>query len=260
MITGDEMYKIQIDNLDLKQIAQSGQCFRWEQLDEKIYNIKSLNDSVVVEQSGNTFSFLCSENEYNEKWKKYLDIESDYSKIITNIDENDTFLTDAAAFGNGIRILNQDFWEMMISFIISQNNNIPRITKSLKALCDKFGSFPDSESLKQCTIEDLSGIGLGYRDEYLICAANYYDENTEKRLRGMTYEEAVKELMSVKGIGKKVANCICLFGLHMLEACPIDTWMKKLIEEDYNGIMPKWMKCNIAGVYQQYVFYYKRNI
>lgn len=257
--TGDKMYKVRIDNCDLQQIAKSGQCFRWEKTDDDSYNIISLNDSVLVRQDCNDFYFSCDEKEYNDKWKGYLDAETDYSKMISDIEENDSFLVDAALYGSGIRILKQDFWEMMITFIISQNNNIPRITKSLKLLCDKFGVFPDYEVLRQCTSDDLQGLGLGYRDKYLISAAEYYDKNKEEKLRNMTYDEAMKDLMSVNGIGKKVANCICLFGLHMLQACPIDTWMKKLIDEDYGGIMPAWMNCNVAGVYQQYVFYYKRN-
>lgn len=254
------MYSICIDNFDLEQTALSGQCFRWKKIDDKTYNITDLNDSVVVRQDGNSFSFSCSESDFNNKWRYYLDMGTDYSKVISDICDNDVFLFKAAEFGKGIRILNQNFWETMISFIISQNNNIPRITGSLNALCDKFGGFPDSETLRKCTVSDLSGLGLGYRDEYLICAAEYYDEHTEEKLRAMTYNDAVKELMTVKGIGKKVANCICLFGLHMLEACPIDTWMKKIIQEDYDDVMPEWMSCNVAGIYQQYVFYYKRNL
>lgn len=254
------MFEIQIDNLDLEQVAASGQCFRWKKLDENKYFIPMVNEAVEVVQNSNMFEFSCSEDEFNNIWRYYLDIDTDYGQLITQIDENDTFLSEAAMYGSGIRILNQNFWEMMISFIISQNNNIPRITGCLNSLCERFGGFPDCNTLKNCSVEDLAGLGLGYRDEYIICAANYYDEaSTVNNLCTMTYDDAMKELMSIKGIGRKVANCICLFGLHMLEACPIDVWMKKIIDEDYRGNMPDWMKSDMAGVYQQYVFYYKRS-
>ena len=113
--------------------------------------------------------------------------------------------------------------------------------------------------LRELKKEDLADLGLGYRDEYIIEAAKYYSaEKSNDYFSELKYEETLKELMSVKGIGSKVANCVCLFGLHKLEACPIDTWMKKIIKEDYNSVMPGWMSDKWAGVYQQYVFYYKR--
>lgn len=255
------MFEIQNDNMNLAQIADSGQCFRWQALAENVYNVIMLDKSVVITQKGNKFSFSCDEEEYNNVWKHYLDIDTDYAKIIAEIDEKDVFLRKAAEYGKGIRILNQNFWEMLVSFVISQNNNIPRITKSLNALCEKFHGFPSGDMLCGLQKEDLAGLGLGYRDEYIIEAAKYYNlDNSESKFLELSYEDSMKELMTVKGIGKKVANCICLFGLHKLEACPIDTWIKKIIEEDYNGVMPKWMSSKWAGVYQQYVFYYKRSI
>lgn len=254
------MYTIQNDYMDLEQIAQSGQCFRWEKLDDNAYKIPMLDTSVEVKQNKNEFTFYCDEDEFNKIWRHYLDLDTDYAKIIEKIADDDKFLKDAASYGRGIRILNQNLWEIMVSFVISQNNNIPRITKSLNMLCEKFSQFPQSAALFSLKKEELAGLGLGYRDEYIINLAGYYNESEDVsgKLFSLGYEDAMKELMSIKGIGRKVANCICLFGLHRLEACPIDTWMKKIIDEDYNGTMPLWMKDKWAGVYQQYVFYYKR--
>lgn len=253
------MYTIENDYMDLAQIADSGQCFRWEKTDENSYKIYRLDESVTIVQEKNKFTFSCDEEEFNRVWREYLDLDTDYGDIIASIDKEDVFLSSAAQYGRGIRILNQDFWEMLISFVISQNNNIPRITKSLKAICEKFKQFPTYEMLKELKKEDLSDLGLGYGDEYIIETAKYYTpEKYSDSLAQLSYEDTMKELMTVKGIGKKVANCVCLFGLHKLEACPIDTWMKKIIDEDYASVMPAWMKGKWAGVYQQYVFYYKR--
>lgn len=253
------MYNITNEYMDLAQIADSGQCFRWEKIEDDTYKIFTLDKSVTVTQERDKFTFSCDESEFNEVWKHYLDLDTDYGEIISSIEKDDLFLSKAAEYGRGIRILNQDLWEILISFVISQNNNIPRITKSLKSICGKFGGFPTCQILKELRKEDLSDLGLGYRDEYIIEAAKYYNpEITYKNLSSLHYEDAVKELKSIKGIGNKVANCVCLFGLHQLEACPIDTWMKKIIDEDYDSVMPNWMKDKWAGVYQQYVFYYKR--
>ena len=163
---------------------------------------------------------------------------------------------------------------MIISFIISQNNNIPRIKKSIEGLCNIFSdvefsngqnSFPTCEQIisygnKNQVLEKLNSIGLGYRDEYIYLMCLYTKENPNwiNELKQMNYEDAFEKLISFKGIGKKVANCICLFGLHLINACPVDTWVQKIIDTRYNGIMPQWMKNNFAGIYQQYAFYYER--
>lgn len=140
--------------------------------------------------------------------RHYLDLDTDYAKIIEKIADDDKFLKDAASYGRGIRILNQNLWEIMVSFVISQNNNIPRITKSLNMLCEKFSQFPQSAALFSLKKEDLAGLGLGYRDEYIINLACYYNESEDVsgKLFSLGYEDAMKELMSIKGIGRKVAK------------------------------------------------------
>ena len=270
-----------IKNFDLEQIADSGQCFRWRKIDEGKYLIPAYDHIVTVAQSGEKFEFSCTEAKYQIIWKHYFDLELDYGKIIAAIDKNDTFLKEAAEYGSGIRILNQELWEMIISYIISQNNNIPRIKKGIEAVCDRYKAvickdeqdnlekteneiygFPHLTDIeKNGGRQSLSELGLGYRDEYIWLMCEYEHENKVffDNLRKCDYEQSMKMLMEHKGIGRKVANCISLFGLHHLDACPIDVWMKKIIDEEYGGIQPKWMSDRYAGIYQQYAFFYKRS-
>lgn len=270
-----------IKNFDLEQIADSGQCFRWRKIDEGKYLIPAYDHIVTVAQSGEKFEFSCTEAEYQIIWKHYFDLELDYGKIIAAIDKNDTFLKEAAEYGSGIRILNQELWEMIISYIISQNNNIPRIKKGIEAVCDRYKAvickdeqdnlekteneiygFPHLTDIeKNGGRQSLSELGLGYRDEYiwLMCEYEHGNKVFFENLRKCDYEQSMKMLMEHKGIGRKVANCISLFGLHHLDACPIDVWMKKIIDEEYGGIQPKWMSDRYAGIYQQYAFFYKRS-
>ena len=309
---------INIKNFNLEQIADSGQCFRWRKLDEGKYLIPAYDHQVTVAQSGEKFEFSCTGEEYKKIWEHYFDMKIDYGRIIDAIDDNDTFLKEAAAYGSGIRILNQELWEMIISYIISQNNNIPLIKKGIEAVCDRYKAvvcketecqpmrenadksiknnvsknikeeagqskkelcadkttndikqnenviygFPHLADIeKNGGRESLSELGLGYRDEYIWLMCQYEHENTDffERLRKCDYEHSMKMLMEHKGIGKKVANCISLFGLHHLDACPIDVWMKKIIDEEYDGVKPAWMSDRYAGVYQQYAFFYKRD-
>lgn len=270
-----------IKNFNLEQIADSGQCFRWRKIDEGKYLIPAYDHIVTVTQSGEKIEFSCTEAEYQKIWKYYFDLELDYGKIIAAIDKNDTFLKEAAEYGSGIRILNQELWEMIISYIISQNNNIPRIKKGIEAVCDRYKAVickDEQENLEKTENEiygfphladieknggrqSLSELGLGYRDEYIWLMCEYEHENKAffENLRKCDYEQSMKMLMEHKGIGRKVANCISLFGLHHLDACPIDVWMKKIIDEEYGGIQPKWMSDRYAGIYQQYAFFYKRS-
>lgn len=264
-----------IDFLDLGQIAGSGQCFRWKKLDENKYRIPACGSCLDVAQTGNHFEFSCTKEEFESIWYNYFDLGTDYGSLIKRIDDNDKFLKNAAEYGRGIRILNQDIWETIISFIISQNNNIPRIKKSIEAVCRKYNR--QTEALKGTDIymmpyladieknggrESLSGLGLGYRDGYIwgMCSYQYNSPGFIDELEKLDYESSMKYLMGFKGIGKKVANCICLYGLHHLDACPVDVWMKKIIDEEYNGVMPAWMADAYAGVYQQYAFFYKRAV
>lgn len=250
------MFTVEIDHMNLHQIANSGQCFRWKQINDNTYKIPAFGKELTISQDGNTFILSCDENEWNSLWKNYFDVDTDadYNKVENIIMEsNDDFLKTAYEFGSGIRILRQDLWETIVSFIISQNNNIPRIKRSIEKLCDEVGDrFPTCHEILDI---DLSDKGLGYRDEYLINAADWWIWKDEYPL----VEEPKTELMKIKGVGEKVSNCICLFGMHQLDALPVDVRIKRIIDKEYNGKFPEWAESKYAGLFQQYIFYYSLN-
>ena len=253
------MYTTQIDHMNLHQIANSGQCFRWQQINDNTYKIPAFGKELTITQDRNTFILSCDESEWNSLWKNYFDVDTDtdYNEVENIIMEsNDDFLKAAYQFGSGIRILRQDLWEMIISFIISQNNNIPRIRKSIEKLCDTYyGKFPPPLWLFNI---DLSNMGLGYRTKYIENACEWIFTNysfTGKLNISYSYDK--EQLMKIKGVGNKVANCICLFALHHLDAFPIDTHIKKIIDREYGGKLPKWANSKYAGLFQQYIFYYE---
>ena len=172
------------------------------------------------------------------------------------MESNDNFLKAAYQFGNGIRILRQDLWEVIISFIISQNNNIPRIKRSIEKLCENNGGkFPDVHDLQKLSFIDC---GLGYRDEYLRTIAKEWSD-WDRRYPPQNYDEWKLLLKGFKGIGEKVANCICLFSLHYLDAFPVDTHIRKILDREYGGELPDWAFGKYAGLFQQYLFYYNLN-
>lgn len=252
------MYTTQIDHMNLNQIANSGQCFRWQQINDNTYKIPAFGKELTISQDGNTFILSCEEDEWNSLWRNYFDLDTNYNEVENIImNTNDDFLKAAYEFGSGIRILRQDLWEVIVSFIISQNNNIPRIRKSIQKLCNEVGGrFP---SLYDFTLKiNLSNKGLGYRDRYILdackfCMTEFYT------LSGNDYAYDKSQLMKIKGIGNKVADCICLFGLHHLDAFPIDTHIKMILDREYNGEMPEWAQNKYAGLFQQYIFYYELN-
>ena len=173
------MIKIECENFSLEQICQSGQCFRMEKLEENKYSVIAFGKYLELSQKENMIIFECTEQEYNDIWKTYFDIDTDYSKIINCVDTKDKYLMAAVAFGSGIRILRQEPWEMIISFIVSQQNNIKRIRKCINLLCEKYGEkkqnekgveyfdFPTPQALSQATIEELYECNLGYRSRYI---------------------------------------------------------------------------------------------
>lgn len=288
------MVNITNDNFSIRQICESGQCFRLELLEDTIsegkeqkisrytggctgketirerYALTALGRYLVIEQAGNVVSFGCSEEEFEQLWKNYFDLEEDYAKIIASIDKEDSYLLKAASYGSGIRILHQDLWEMIVSFIISQQNNLKRIRKCIDLLCRKYGeekctksgmifyTFPGPEALSDALPEDLYACNLGYRSKYIQKTAQAVrngEVNLEAVLQ-MDYKAAMEELCRLYGIGVKVANCICLFALHKTEAFPVDTHINKVLKEQYPKGFPFEKYKGYAGTIQQYIFYY----
>lgn len=264
------MIKEQIKDLDLEQIIESGQSFRMDRTGEKDFSLVAMGKQIRITQEGDLFTFDCTQQEFQDIWVPYFDLETDYKKIKESVDENDRYLKAAVEAGYGVRVLRQDIWEMIITFLISQNNNITRIKKSVDLLCRTAGTmeisqsgeeyylFPEPEQIHDLGIEGLSTLGLGYRDKYIErMAAEVVDHNFDlDELKQMNYKDAHKKLTDQYGIGKKVADCICLFGLHHVDAFPIDTHVKKILEQHYAGGFPFERYKGYAGILQQYMFYY----
>ena len=285
-----------LKNFNLRQIADSGQCFRMVPCDpnrsQTAYRVISGRHFLIVEQTGDEVTFHCPNDEF-AFWEHYFDLKTDYDTYIRAIDPMDDYLSRAAAFGSGIRILNQDLWEMVITFIISQQKTIPAIRALVEALSEKYGTrykipptvsgyyyaFPTPEELNRASLDDLLALKLGYRAKYIkrICEDVCSGKLDLDRLRKLNYADSMEVLLSCYGIGVKVANCICLFGLHHIGAFPVDTWIKKILLREYapkshcTGHVPETRLCEalieenfskypgFAGVLQQYIFFYERD-
>ncbi len=267
--------KIQSKNFNIRQIAESGQCFRLNRLEENRYSLIACGRYLELVQTGEEEVELdCGEEEYEGLWKNYFDLDYDYQHIVTELTEGtDSFLRSAAEYGRGIRILRQDFFEMLITFIISQNKNIPSIKSTVEAISRKYGTlivtgtgqshyaFPSPEQLARAAREELRELKAGYRDEYILRAAQAVagGELDPCSIRESSYQEAFQKLLGLHGVGEKVANCICLYGLHHIEVFPVDVWIKRILKEVYQGSFNPGLYDGYAGIVQQYMFYYMRN-
>jgi len=221
-----------------------------------------------------------SKEDFDGIWRHFLDLDRDYGAIKSRLRQNDEIMRSAIGCGEGIRILNQELWETVVSFIISASNNIPRIKGIIERLCEAFGdrieyrgntyySFPDAETINALSLSDLAVIRAGFRDKYIKAAAEAVvnGDLSLDTLRSMPTPEAKKALMSVKGIGNKVSDCILLFGLGRADSFPVDVWIKRIMEYCYfDGEQPIKVISEFAenkfgalgGYAQQYLFFYAR--
>jgi len=273
--------KIQNSDFDLVHTFECGQCFRWDIEEDGSYtgiaggkavNISKTEDEVIIKNT--------TKEDAEKFWSLYFDLDFDYGSL-KNEFSKDKVLASAIKSGGGIRILNQDLWECIISFIISANNNIPRIKGIIKKFCELFGdkvkigetklySFPSPDRLKGITAEDLAPLRAGYRDKYLIDAigkVTSHEVNLEL-IRTATYDEAKGELLKIKGVGNKVADCILLFGAGKKNAFPVDVWIKRVMETFYHDDIKDKNIADFAkerfgeygGIAQQYLFYHMREM
>lgn len=271
MVTIDNQY------FSVSQICRSGQCFRLDPGEEGIYELIAGDRFLRIKTDGEGMTkktiLYCTREEYESFWREYFDMDTSYDRYLAGIDPEDEYLRAAGQFGSGIRILRQDVWEMIITFILSQQNNIPRIKGLIRAISGKYGkkmetengvqydAFPSPEQLAAATEEELRALKLGYRSRY-ICGTAHMAASEKvdlEQIKKMDYPEAKAELMKFPGIGGKVADCICLFALHHMDAFPVDTHIQKVLDARYSGRFPfeKYRGC--AGVMQQYIFYYDLN-
>lgn len=265
------MITLQAAQFDLAQICDSGQCFRMKALEDGRYSLIAQGKYLVCEQRGETVSFHCSQHDFDEVWRAYFDWDTDYGAFQRAVSARDTYMCSAIAVGGGIRILRQDLFETIICFIISQQNNIARIRKCVENLTTLFGetcyneseevyfSFPSPERLAALTPEELAPCRLGYRAKYIVAASQQIasGEVDLAAVRRLPYEDARQQLQRLTGIGIKVAECVCLFALHHIDAFPIDTHVRAMLDRHYPKGFPMRRYRGFAGVLQQYGFYYE---
>lgn len=252
--------RISLPFFDAERIAESGQCFRWQKAGEGEWLIPAHGRTLHLRELGkNILELDCSAQEWEDIWRVYFDADTDYEAIAASVDEKDTYLHRACEAARGVRVLRQPLFEVVISFIISQNNNIPRITKSIAALCGgQAAPFPGPETVAAMGEEQLRAFGTGYRAPYIKKAALKYLEDGTEKMSFSSYGEAKAYFETFTGIGPKVADCICLFGLGKKDAFPMDTWMKRIVAREYGGIFPIGRYPESAGILQQWMFYYER--
>ncbi len=255
------------DPFSLPQTLDCGQAFRFEVIEGEKWGGVACDRYLEIEilENGQVVLYNVTENEFENIWRNYFDLDRDYSEIIGKISQNEV-LKKASEYGKGIRVLNQPAWETLCSFIISQNNNIKRIKGIISRLCETFGekidggyTFPTAEKLASLTLEDLAPLRAGFRAKYILDAAQKVasGEVNLNTLKDVPYKEAQAELLKIKGVGPKVADCALLFSHRHIEAFPQDVWIKKAMIVLFGGELPK-EAIPYAGIVQQYIFFYAR--
>lgn len=247
---------------DLAQTLDCGQAFRWSKIDDNSWHGNALNDYLKLVQTEDGIIFKnTTEEKFLSKWVEYFDLYTDYERLKNEYSQIDGTLKKACEFASGIRLLKQDAWECLISFIISQNNNIPRIKLIISRLCERYKGFPTAEILKDETVESLNYLKSGFRAKYLIDAIQKVNsgEIDLKSISTMDIESARTELIKIKGVGAKVSECVLLFGMYRTEAFPIDVWIKRVLSEYYQNGFPKEIY-KTQGIAQQFLFHYIRNL
>ena len=282
-----------IESFEPKHIFECGQCFRWNIEDDGSYTGVVKNNVLNVKKEENSIIIkgMCEDN-LEELCKDYFDLDTDYQKIKNKLSKLDNNLRVSIKYGNGIRILKQDIWEALISFIISANNNIPRIKGIIERISKQYGeeiiwdnkkyyTFPNPEQLSNASVPDLRKLGLGFRDVRVFETCRLINQNIisiEELETIKNIDELKEQLLRFPGVGPKVADCIMLFSMKKLEVFPIDVWVKRVMTELYGDEIRKLKNTNtiisnkqileyaqqyfgnLAGVAQQYLFYWRRDL
>ena len=272
-----------VSDFNILQTLECGQCFHFESVGECEYGVVNGEHLLHIKQDENKIiCFGISEEDFKNHWINYFDLERNYSKIKEFLIKSDSRLEEAITINYGVRIINQEFIETLMSFIISQNKQIPHIKKIVKEISEKYGkylgeikehkfySYPDIKALDKISENDYKECKTGFRAAYLRNAADRIvnDEKfTYEVLSKMSYEEAKNELIKIKGVGEKVANCVLLFSLGFRNAFPVDVWIKRIMEYMYFSTETSNDKImdfarerfgEYGGYAQQYLFYYAR--
>lgn len=275
------------NSFELKDVFDCGQCFRWNEEKDGSYTGVFKHNVLNVKKEGNKVIFEgVLTGDIKEICKEYFDLDTDYDEIKGRLSKIDEHLKVSTKYGKGIRILKQDLWETIISFIISANNNIPRIKGIIERISKKYGekiefngkeyfSFPDMESLGKASVQDLRDLGFGFRDKRIYETTHMFlnNEITLKELEEETDTAVLRnKLMTLSGVGEKVADCIMLFSLKRFDVFPVDVWVRRVMNELYlkeedeskvsKDVLQKLAKekyGEMAGLAQQYLFYRRRS-
>ncbi len=270
-----------LPDFEPRHIFECGQCFRWDKIDDCTYSGTAYSRGLTISRRENDIILYDTTlDDFENIWRGYFDLDTDYSLIKSALSDGGV-MSEAISAGSGIRILRQDAWEAIISFIISASNNIPRIKGIISRLCESFGdpvlyrgeirySFPAAERLAGLSLEDLSVIRAGFRDKYILAAAKAVSDGSLNLnvLASMSDADARSALMKLRGVGEKVADCVMLFGLHRCSAFPIDVWVKRITELCFFGgadtnrsVIADFARDRfgeLGGFAQQYLFYWAR--
>lgn len=263
----DKIYIKNATNFDLAQTLDCGQAFRWSVDPNGMWSGIAFGKHIkLYEQNGDIIISGSTKEDFENIWQNYFDLSRDYAQVIKDVSVNDT-VKKAALYSSGIRLLNQEPWEALCSFIISQNNNIPRIKGIVERLCENFGekipggyTFPSAATIAKLSVDDLAVIRSGFRAKYIMDAALKVvsGEINLPELKQTDYDTAREKLMTIKGVGPKVADCVLLYGLGHIEAFPRDVWIKRALTQMFDGELPE-CAVKYAGIVQQYIFHYIRN-
>ncbi len=255
-------------NFNLDLILDCGQAFRWMRCEDGSWHGVVRGLPLTVRQDGGTLTlFDTSPDDFERVWRGYFDLDRDYSELCERFSADASMQTAIGEYP-GIRVLNQEPWETLCSFIISQNNNIPRIKGIIARLCEGFGnplpggnySFPNAQRLSGLTVDDLSPLRAGFRAKYILDAARKVADGEVNltALCDMNIDDARVELIKIKGVGAKVAECTLLYGCGFAEAFPVDVWIKRVLAEIYPDGLPACI-LGEQGIAQQYLFHWRRN-
>ena len=258
-----------IDNFDLSDIFDCGQCFRFNKANGGGFEGVAFGKYLKVSQQNNKIYFDTTPEDFKNIWRGFFDIDRDYKNIFETLRQKDETMKKASDFCPGVRILKQDPFECLISFIISANNNIPRIKKIIERLCENFGepigtnyyAFPSAEKIAGLNLEDLDVLKSGFRAKYIHGAAKKVagGKINLDSVYNMTLSEGSEYLQKISGVGAKISACVLLFAYNKLESFPVDVWIKKVLGKYYPGdFSPHEYFGEYAGIAQEYLYYYER--
>ena len=266
------MMIIQNPDFNIRKIAESGQCFRLKPVPSGGYVLVARGRVLRLTDTPEGAALDCTQAEFDSVWRDYFDLATDYVSIRAQADPGDAFLRRACDYGAGIRMLQQEPWEMLVSFIISQRKNIPAIQYCIEALCSRYGepiesegerffAFPSAQTLAALDESHFLACSLGYRAKYVLAAARMVATGALNldTIASCSDEALYTALLAVPGVGEKVANCVMLFGYHRLARFPRDVWINRIEEREYDGAFPTERYPDTAGALQQYIFYYARS-